>query len=912
MSDISANYNPKGMSVPNDPDAADADAIVRHAIRLSRFARRLLAAEPGLLQPACVREPYAAERMRADLAAVDATDEAALMRALRDLRKRVMLRVIARDLGGLATLNEVVTTVTALADISISTAVVHLERGLAAQYGKPVSVDGGRKQKLHVIAMGKLGGRELNVSSDIDLVFVYPEEGETLGTRPLSNHEFFIRLARRLIALLNDMTADGYVFRVDMRLRPLGNDGPLACSFDMLENYFVTQGREWERYAWIKGRVVCGDRAQELTDLVRPFVFRRHLDYSAFESLRELHREVRREVERRDILDNIKLGPGGIREIEFIVQLFQLIRGGRDAALRKPPTLTVLTLLTARNLLPPSAVQELTEAYVFLRNLEHRLQYLDDKQTQSLPGDAEDQALIAEAMGCADYAALRTQLDLHRGNVTRLFDSIFATSRDDAHPLAGLWHAGSENEQLDALRGLGYRNPQQTLARIAALRESPRVQQMPQSSRARMKQLVPLVIETAARESNPDATLERMLVLLESISRREAYLALLLQYPQTIERGARLAGASPWAAGYLARHPILLDEFLDTTTLYAAPVWAQLRSLLHSQLDEAAGDNERQMDVLRHFKHAQTMRLLAQDLAGGLTLEMLSDHLSDLADLILSEVMRITWQGLRSRHCEQPHFAIVAYGKLGGKELGYASDLDLIFLYHDAAPEAAENYARLAQRINNWLISLTPAGVLYETDLRLRPDGVSGLLVSSLEGFARYQHKQAWVWEHQALTRARCVAGDRDIGRRFEDIRIEVLRQRRDLAQLLAEVVTMRDKMLSAHPNTSGRFDIKHDRGGLIDVEFVVQYLVLGFSHQYAELTGNIGNLALLKLAAKLGLIAEAEALAAHDAYRRFRQLQHALRLQGDKYARVEAALLAPEIAAVKKLWESVPGAVRE
>jgi glutamate-ammonia-ligase adenylyltransferase len=911
MSDISANYNPKGMSVPNDPDATDADAIVRHATGLSRFARRLLAAEPGLLPPACVGEPYAADRMRADLTAVDTTDEAALKHALRDLRKRVMLRVIARDLGGLATLNEVVTTVTELADISISTAVAHLERWLAAQYGEPVGADGGRAQKLHVIAMGKLGGRELNVSSDIDLVFVYPEEGETRGTRPLSNHEFFIHLARRLIALLNDMTADGYVFRVDMRLRPLGNDGPLACGFDMLENYFVTQGREWERYAWIKGRVVCGDRAQELTDLVRPFVFRRHLDYSAFESLRELHREVRREVERRDIRDNIKLGPGGIREIEFIAQLFQLIRGGRDAALREQPTLTVLPLLAARNLLPPSAVQELIDAYVFLRNLEHRLQYLDDKQTQSLPGTAEDQALIAAAMNCSDHAALRTQLDHHRGNVTRHFEIIFAASRDDAHPLAGLWRAGDEDWQVDTLRELGYRDPQQTLARIAALRKSPRVQQMPQASQARMERLVPLVIEIAAGLPGPDATLERMLWLLESICRREAYLALLLQYPQTIERGARLASASPWAAAYLARQPILLDELLDTRTLYAAPDWTQLRSLLRHQLDEAAGDSERQMDVLRHFKHAQTMRLLAQDLAGELPLEKLSDRLSDLADLILSEVLRITWQGLRTRHCDEPRFAIVAYGKLGGKELGYASDLDLIFLYHDAAPEAAENYARLAQRINNWLTSLTPAGVLYETDLRLRPDGVSGLLVSSLEGFARYQRKQAWVWEHQALTRARCVAGDRDIEHRFEDIRTEVLRQHRDLAQLRGEVVTMRDKMLAAHPNTGGRFDIKHDRGGLIDVEFVVQYLVLGFSHQYAGLTGNIGNLALLKLAAKLGLIADAEAQAAHDAYRRFRQLQHALRLQGDKYARVEAAMLAPEIAAVKKLWESVPDAVR-
>ncbi|MBI4192776.1 MAG: bifunctional [glutamate--ammonia ligase]-adenylyl-L-tyrosine phosphorylase/[glutamate--ammonia-ligase] adenylyltransferase [Betaproteobacteria bacterium] len=896
------------MPPPNAAAPRNDDALVRRAAELSRFARHLLAADPGLLPAASLRTPFGADEMRADLAAAGAADEAALKRTLRDLRKRVMLRVIARDLGGLATLDEVVATVTALADIALAAAVSHLERWLAVEYGEPIGADSGRAQKLHVVAMGKLGGCELNVSSDIDLVFVYPEEGETRGKRPRSNHEFFIRFARRLIALLNEMTADGHVFRVDVRLRPLGADGPLACSFGMLENYFITQGREWERYAWIKARVVCGDRARELIELVRPFVFRRHLDYSAFESLRDLHREVQREVERRDIYDNIKLGPGGIREIEFMVQLHQLIRGGRDTALRELPTLTVLPLLAARNLLPRDAVQELTAAYVFLRNLEHRLQYLDDKQTQTLPGNADDQALIAAAMGCADYAALRAQLDHHRGNVTRQFESIFTASLEETHPLAGLWHPGDEEQHLDALRKLGYRDPQQALARIAALRDSGRVRQMPESSQARMQQLVPLVIETAARLSNPDATLERMLLLLESISRREAYLALLLQYPQTLERGAQLANASPWAAEHLTRYPILLDELLDTRALYAAPDWTQLKSLLHNQLEEASGDPERQMDVTRHFKHAQTMHLLAQDLAGELPLEKLSDHLSDLADLILSEALRLTWQGLRSRHCDEPRFAIVAYGKLGGKELGYASDLDLIFLYQDAAPEAPENYARLAPRLNNWLASLTAAGLLYETDLRLRPDGAGGLLVSPIEGFAEYQREHAWVWEHQALTRARYVAGAADIGRRFEEIRGTVLRQNRDLAQLRSEVVAMRDKMLAAHPNTSGRFDIKHDRGGLIDVEFIVQYLVLGYSHRHAELTGNIGNLALLKLAAKLGLIAESKASAAHDAYRRLRQLQHSLRLQGEKYARIEPGKLPREIAAVKELWNSVLG----
>ena len=895
------------MSAHNGPAAAPDDRLIARAQALSRYARRVLSAEPALLTAADVTGAIGAGEMRARVPP-DITDEAALMTALRTLRKHVMLRLIARDLGGLATLDEVVATMTALAEVSIERAVTHLEKRFAADYGSPLGADSKAVQHLHVIGMGKLGGRELNVSSDIDLVFAYAEDGETDGARPLSNHEYFIRLSRRLITILNEATADGYVFRVDMRLRPLGGDGPLACSFDMLENYFITQGREWERYAWIKGRVICGDRAQELAALAQPFVYRRHLDYSAFESLRELHQEVRREVERRDMQDNIKLGPGGIREVEFIAQLFQLVRGGHDSALRIMPTLEVLPLIAARNLLPEAAVDELMQAYAYLRKLEHRLQYLDDKQTQSLPQNEDDCALIAAAMNVADFAAMRSELDAHRANVTRHFDGIFADSRSDEHPLAGLWQ-GADDEGLAArLTALGYVEPARALAAIAALRNSNRVRQMPEASHARMARLIPLIAEQAGRCANPDVTLERMLHLIESISRRESYLALLLQYPQTIARGAALASASPWAADYLARHPILLDELLDSRDMHADNDWPRLAAALEQQLAQAAGDRERQMDALRHFKHAQTLHLLARDLAGDLPLERLSDELSALADLILVQTLRLTWRDLPSRHCEEPRFIIVAYGKLGGKELGYASDLDLIFLHEDVAAEAPVNYARLAQRMNSALSSVTPAGVLYETDLRLRPDGASGLLVSPIDGFAEYQRKHAWVWEHQALTRARFVAGDRALGARFEAIRIEVLCRERDTAALRREIAGMRQTMLDGHPNNSELFDLKHDRGGLIDVEFIVQYLVLGFAHRHAALTGNIGNLALLKLAASLGLIDSAQALAVHDAYRHLRQLQHALRLQGGRYARVDAGELQDEIAAVQLLWRNVLG----
>ena len=892
----------------NAPAAASADTAVNAARVFSRYARRLLDAEPELAD-AAYETGIAAAGMRALLESDGTGDEAALRRTLRVLRKRVILNVMARDLAGSADLQEVCGTISTLAECAIQHALARLDAALAEQYGHPRGAMSGKRQQLHVIGMGKLGGRELNVSSDIDLIFVYPEEGDTDGARPVSNHEYFTRLGQRLIGALSEATADGYVFRVDMRLRPYGESGPLVMSFEMLENYLITQGREWERYAWIKARALTGDRGVELNDLVRPFVYRRHLDYSAFASMRELHAQIRAEVERRDLTDNIKLGPGGIREVEFIVQVFQLIRGGRDASLRRQPTLEVLGLLAERNLLPAGAVQELTAAYIFLRNLEHRLQYLDDQQTHSLPRTAEDQLAIARSMGFEDYAALRGALDQHRIRVTRQFEQIFATAPAERHPLAVVWQASGAAGNADRLTALGFRRAEDMQRRLDMLRSSPRYRQMPAASQQRLDRLVPLAIEASSGTAEPDTTLERILELFDSVSRRESYLALLEEYPLALTRLAEMVSASGWVAQYLTRHPILLDELLDTRTLYSAPDWGALKQALRAQLDDAAHDTERQMDILCHFKHAQTMRFIAQDLGGTLALETLSDHLSDLACVILGEVLRLTWRALRTRHRESPRFAIVAYGKLGGKELGYVSDLDIVFLYDDAAPEAPENYARLAQRINGWLTSITPAGVLYETDLRLRPDGASGLLVSPLASFREYQEKHAWGWEHQALTRARFVAGDPEIGQAFEALRVAILRQPRDLGALKSDIAAMRRKIHDAHPNRSSLFDLKHDRGGIIDVEFIVQYLVLGFAVKHAELTGNIGNLALLKLAGRLGLIDASPAQAAHDAYREFRRRQHRLRLAGEKYARVPPEEVSAHARAVLDLWQSVFGA---
>ncbi|MGE4110535.1 MAG: bifunctional [glutamate--ammonia ligase]-adenylyl-L-tyrosine phosphorylase/[glutamate--ammonia-ligase] adenylyltransferase [Burkholderiales bacterium] len=898
------------MESNNAQAVAGDDHDIRAAARYSRYLQRLLTANPAIITTAELALPFTVADMQAELAASNIVDDASLGRALRLLRQRVMARVIARDLSGRSGLDETVATVTALAEIAIRTAVDRLHNDLAVTHGEPRGSTDAAAQQLHVVGMGKLGGAELNASSDIDLVLIYPEEGETDGARPLSNHEFFTRLARRLITALNEWTEDGFVFRVDTRLRPYGDSGPLVVGFDMLENYLITQGRAWERYAWIKGRPLTGDRQAALIALVRPFVFRRHLDYGAFAAMRSLHSQVRHEVRRQDRLDDIKLGPGGIREIEFTAQVFQLIRGGHERALQQQSTLPVLAALGQGGFISLEAATELRDAYVFLRNLEHRLQYRDDQQTQALPADPAERKLLAASMDFADEPAFAAVLARHRDAVSRHFEAIFGENDTAAHPLAELWHphVAESSPAVRKLAEIGFAQPSEIARRLALLRNGNRYQQMPASSQRRLDRLVPSAIAAAAAHRDPDATLQRLLELFEAISRREAYLALLHEYPHALERVADLMGASPWVAQYITQHPILLDELLDTRNLLAAPDYAALRAALHADLAAAEGDVERQMDLLRHFKNTQTLHCVAQDLAGTLPLETLSDRLSDLASTILEEVLDLSWQGLRHRHRDKPLFAIIGYGKLGGKELGYASDLDIVFVYDDADPEAAETYARLAQRINNWLTSVTAAGLLYETDLRLRPDGASGLLVTPLESMRSYQLQDAWLWEHQALTRARSVAGDSAIGREFEALRIRVLRTPREPVVLRAGILEMRRKMHDAHPNTSPLFDIKHDHGGIIDVEFMVQYLVLGHAHAHPQLTANSGNLALLKTAAALALVDRGQANAVHDAYRRFRELQHQLRLAGDRYARIDPHSVEKEVGAVKALWEALFG----
>jgi glutamate-ammonia-ligase adenylyltransferase len=875
----------------------------------SRYLQRLFLCRPQLAQDTAsqAQQPFSREQMQAQLAAHTPTTEEELATQLRQLRQAVMARLVVREINGLSNLTEAMHTITDLAEVAVQSALAWVSQP-DERFGQPIGEESGTVQELIVVGMGKLGGRELNVSSDIDLIFIYPEDGETNGRRKISNHEYFVNIGKRLIRLIGDTDANGFVFRVDMRLRPFGDSGPLVCSFAALENYLLTQGREWERYAWIKGRALTGDEqgVKGLMDLITPFVYRKYLDYGAYQSMRELHSQIRREVERKDRLDNVKLGPGGIREIEFIGQVFQLIRGGRNKTLRSRASQQILTQLAEQGLLPADVVAELQAAYVFLRNVEHRIMYLDDAQTQMLPGNSEDQQRLALSMGVEHWDAFRSQLDAHRQRVSQHFEEVFL------QPDQNTPQGDKAEETIDAFSEsntpyyaqLGYQNPADIARRLSAMQDSSKYRQMPDRCRRRLDTILPNLIATAAQFAKPDATLTRLLDLLDAINRRESYLALLAEHPQTLKRLASLYSASPWVSEYLTRHPILLDELLDIRLLHQAPEWDKLGRLLRQEMVELADDIEARMDCLRHFQHSQIFRLVSQDLAGLLPLEKLSDHLSDLADLILNVALEQAWQDLPNKHREQPAFAIIGYGKLGGKELGFASDLDIVYLYDDEHPSAADIYARLAKRIVNWLTSMTSAGQLYDIDLRLRPNGSSGLLVSTVAAFEEYQQKSAWVWEHQAITRARYCAGDAQVGATFERIRHQILCLSRNVADLQAEVLNMRNKMLETHPAQAS--DVKHRRGGIVDIEFIVQFLILAHAHTLPALTANSGNIALLEVAAQNGLIDAPAAEHARTAYRQLRRLQHQHRLNGNELNIEMIAPLEAELSAVQALWQQL------
>lgn len=879
---------------PMPPQAEGFEAAWRH----SAFVRRVL---PGIInrgQLLDVGNPITPSALSAHLekgwaGPLQTQSPEAASAALRQFRNSALLAIMARDLAGTATLDETLEAITALADLTIDAAYQTAMTAAIAQHGVPRDASG-NPQDMMIVGMGKLGGRELNASSDVDLIYVYSEDGETdassPGAKSIDAATFFVKVGRRIAALLGELTADGIVFRVDLRLRPNGDAGPLAVSISMLEQYFVVQGREWERYAWVKGRVVNQHRVQtaesfqqtiaSLNDVVRPFVYRRYLDFNVLASLRELHGQIREEAQRRQLSReshmagehppvDVKLGPGGIREIEFIAQLFQLIRGGKEEPLRARGTREILGYLVQSGRLTAAEVEMLLDAYRFWRNLEHRLQYLEDAQTHVMPGKLEVIAHLAPSMGFDRAELFLAAVDETQSKVQELFERLFSSDHAESPAPAGGKPPESRLERL--------------LGRAQAI---------------------------AAETPNPEQTLARLERLLETIGRRAAYLALFDEYPSTFSRVAHLVSASAWAAEYLRLHPIVLDELLDTRSVDSIPdqqaFVQELRTRVGEAIHHGVADIERQMDALREVHHAALFRLLVQDLDGRWKVETLSDHLSAMADGVLQVTLEAVWPTMAKRHCEQPRFAVIAYGRLGGKELGYASDLDLIFLYDDPHESAGEIYARYAQRVNVWLSTATSAGTLFDIDLRLRPNGNAGLLVTALDGFVEYQSRHAWVWEHQALTRARFCAGDPKIGRAFEAERERLLRLERPVGPLLEEVLAMRQKMHEGHPNSSGQFDIKHDQGGMVDIEFIVQTLVLRFSHGHPQLTGNLGNIALLRIAGELGLIDAALGQQVGDAYRDYRRRQHAERLSGAGSARVNQQEFQAQRDAVMLLWQNV------
>ncbi|NYT35251.1 bifunctional [glutamate--ammonia ligase]-adenylyl-L-tyrosine phosphorylase/[glutamate--ammonia-ligase] adenylyltransferase [Allopusillimonas soli] len=861
-----------------------------------------------------------------------------LRHVLRLLRARVFYTLMVRDINGEAPLHEVVGAMSALADLAVAEAYKSVVTSLVEVHGVPRDPHTGLPQEMLIVGMGKLGGRELNVSSDIDLIMLYGEEGETDGRRKISHHEFYGKVTQRMMPVLSEPDADGQVFRSDLRLRPDGDSGPLAWSLDALENYLVVQGREWERYAWLKGRVIpckafadseTAAQREQLERLRRPFVYRKYFDFDALASLRGLRERIRQDWERRasarngiDSIHNIKLGEGGIREIEFVVQLSQLIRGGRAPSLQQRTLLTALHKQNKAGVIAPEVAESLGAAYIFLRRVEHMLQYREDEQTHLLPRDPSLCEGLAAVMGMSREEFDQTLAD-HRAFVSRTFRDAFRIAGmgdgEDNDPPQRLPEAPCADLADHIRQVLGEDTPQASdlCRRVDSLLESHRIRSLSASSRKRLDALLPAIMSASASTEQPAITASRLLELVEQVAQRSAYLALLAEYPETLARVARLVSASPWASQYLRRHPILLDSLIEWRTLMAPPDFEQIGAQLRSELDacvlaDGQADMEQQMNLMRDTQHQVSFQLLAQDLEGELTVEQLADRLSALADMLLAETISRVWPLVQPRgqrdNVAPPRFAIIAYGKLGGKEIGYASDLDLVFLYEDPNTEASERYAKLGRRMVSWLSTMTSSGRLYEIDLRLRPDGDAGLLAVSLEAFEQYQLNHAWVWEHQAITRARFVAGDAQIGQRFEQIRRQVLLAPREAGKLKEEVRAMRERISAGHPNRSTDFDLKHDRGGMVDVEFVTQYLVLLHAHEHAALLENLGNITLLGIAAKTGLIPADLAEKAANAYRVFRKRQHALRLQGAQKARIPDDQLVEERNAVMQLWDKVIG----
>lgn len=841
---------------------------------------------------------------------------------LRGIRHREVQRILFRDLTRRATLEETTRDLSNLADACIETALNHHYRRHCQKYGVPVGVYSGKAQQMAVIALGKLGARELNLSSDVDLVFIYDEPG-TVEDETLSNQEFFVRTARKLIATLDEVHMDGFVFRVDMRLRPYGESGALILHRGAMEKYYVEQGRDWERYAFIKARTIAGDRelGEDFLAWMTPFVYRRHLDYGAIESLREMKRLINREVVRNELQDDLKLGPGGIREVEFIVQANQLIWGGTEPHLQERRLLDVLPLLAREGFMPREDVERLEAAYRFLRNSEHVLQAESDRQTQELPGSEPGCTRLAIGMGFDDYDSYESSLNEHRHTVIEVFSRFMGSNNAEREILVEgnmFWVSictdPGSGESVDLLADAGFREPETVSRMLVEFSNDLQDREIQEIARERIGKMLPLLLSLTANQNNPDETFQRLLPILHAITRRTTYVAFLLENMDAFKRMVDLCAMSPWVAERLEQHPILLYELSDRTTHEAVFE----REKMEQELDEmmagiARLDLEEQMDTLRQFKHAAVLKVAIFELLDLLPLMKASDALTDIAEIVLDKSVQVAWEYLSDRHGEplhhgerstDRHLAVISYGKLGGIELGYGSDLDLVFI-HDADTDGQTDgeksihnsvfYSRLAQRIVHILTRYTRFGVLYEVDLRLRPSGNKGPMANSLGAWEKYLMENAWTWEHQALVRARFVAGDQHLKPRFEEIRARVLGQKRDPKKLLEDVVAMREKMRQhlekgtrKTPDGEGDevlvsgFDLKHGAGAMVDIEFMVQFAVLAWTHEHEVLARWTDKMRILDELAALDLFSPEETKILQEAYLAYRSAVHYQWLGGE------------------------------
>ncbi len=864
----------------------------------------------------------------------ESVDDAQLMSALRHFRCREMVRIAWRDLAKWSSIDTTMRELSGLADATIQSTVDYLYQQHCEKYGVPYGNETGQAQPLVVIAMGKLGANELNFSSDVDLIFCFPEDGETRGAKRIySNEEFFTRLCQSLIKALDKKTEDGFVFRVDTRLRPFGTSGPLAVSYDFLRDYLESHGREWERYAMVKARAITGDSdsIDTLNTIIAPFVYRRYLDYGSVDELRSMKAAITADVKRKSKQNDIKLGSGGIREIEFIGQTFQLMRGGWQSALRQRSILITLDTLGRKGYLPQQAVEELSVAYRFLRRLENRIQEWRDEQLHSLPTDETDQLRIALAMDFANWQEFSLELAKQRENVSKHFEALIAppddSEIDNVEELAAsVWQAVlDDTADTDDFDSLGYADSCEAITILSSYAESS-YKHLPAQARKRVDKVIPALLVEIGERGQPELVLRRTISVIEAISGRVTYLVLLHENRAALTQFVTLCAASPWLTDQLVATPILMDQLLDAHALYIPLDSKSLAEELNTALiGFGADDLDQQMEVLRHFKMNQVLRVAAADVAGVYPLMEVSDHLTSIAETILNKVVNLVWIDLSERYgrpCVQqdsenyyPGIAVIAYGKMGGIELSYGSDLDLVFLHdsHDEGitdgSEPIENavfFARLVQRVMHIMGSHTPSGILYEMDLRLRPSGASGLLVSSVDAFFEYQDKDAWTWEHQALVRARAVAGHERVIERFKETRQAVLARQRDDAELKGEVSDMRQRMRSElSKSKKGEFDLKQDDGGIADIEFIVQYLVLRWARSFQELTIYTDNIRQLESLSNRGLLAKRDATILADSYRQYRSAVHRQTLQGES-SLVKLPLFEEQREAVRSIWDKV------